>query len=126
ARLAADPAAARAEPAETAAAVAAERAGTGDPVAARRFRTRPLQARSHRAPAAAEPARTAGPRTRGGGTALPRAAAARSRRGHPGGDLRRNACGAERPGPGRALGTRFAGRGSGRRADPRVEPRDGA
>ena len=77
--LGADPAAARAEPAETAAAVAAERAGTGDPVAARHCGPRPLQARSSRAPAAAEPARIARARARGGGAALSRPAAARAR-----------------------------------------------
>ncbi len=122
------PAAAWAEPAQTARAVAAERAPnrrTLSPLAiSRRDR---FKRGLHRAPAAEEPARIRGARARSGGAAVFGAAAARDRRGRPGGDLRRDASGPERPGPSQScVGTRCPGRGAGRRADPGVEPRDRA
>src|SRR5262245_9385082 len=117
-----DPAAARAEPAATLAAVTPERAGAGDIVAAGGRRARSFQAGSAGASAAAEPARTARGRTRVGGAALSRAAAARARRRCAGGDLRRDLGGVARSLPRRAVGTRCPGGGTGGRVDPGDKP----
>jgi len=71
---------ARAGSAKAIAAVAAERAGAGHPVAARHRRPRPLQARSPGPQAIAEPAGTARRTARDGGPAFPGAAGAWPRR----------------------------------------------
>ncbi len=109
----------RARSAETAAAVAAERQRAGDLVAARRRGPRPVQARSSDPPVAANLARIASRRARGGGPAIPRAAGPRARAGRAGGHLPRDHRGARNPRIRPALGTGRAGRGAGRRTDRR-------
>ena len=98
-------AAARARPAEAAVSVSAERGRATRFVAARDGWGRPLQTGAAGAPAAAEPTRAAGPRTRGSGPALSRAADARP--------ARRGAAARSATRRWRCFGTRISPRSSG-------------
>ena len=87
-----------------------------------RRRPRPVQARPARAPAAAEPARTAHRGARGGGAALSGAADARARRRGAGRNRPRDPGGPGRARLRRIVGSGRAGRGAGGRADRRSRP----